>query len=163
MWPIRQAMSSFIRLPHGIVWPWFALGLMLPLMVVVLFIAKPAEAGWPGASFRLTVDVSSGGTVKVNQNASSSYPANYTFESGTRVLLVAVPAFGYRFNNWGGDLSGTTNPTLILIDCDKSITANFSINWPLVGTIIGSIVIIGFLVVAFIIRRAYNFNWKRVN
>lgn len=93
------------------------------------------------------------GIVKVNQDTPSSYPFTYTFDSDTHVSLEAVPAFGYVFNNWSGDLSGTTNPTAIKMDCDKSITASFSFNWPLVGSIVGSLVLAGLLVVVLIIRR----------
>ena len=76
----------------------------------------------------MTVDVSpgDGGIVKVIQTIPSSYPFTYTFDEGMNVRLEAVPAPGYIFNNWSGDLSGTTNPTTIAIDCNKSITANFS-------------------------------------
>jgi hypothetical protein len=37
-----------------------------------------------------------------------------------------VSASGYHFVNWSGDLSGSTNPATIVVDCDKKITANFS-------------------------------------
>ena len=73
------------------------------------------------------MDVSpGGGTVKVEQAAPSSYPVTYTFDNGKNVRLEAVPTSGYVFNNWSGDLSGTINPTTILMECNKSITANFS-------------------------------------
>jgi len=72
------------------------------------------------------VSPSSGGTVKVDQTVASSYPAVYPFRNGTNVRLEAVPASGYLFNDWSGDLSHTTNPTTIVIDCDKRIIANFS-------------------------------------
>jgi hypothetical protein len=79
-------------------------------------------------SFRLTVDVSpaDGGIVKVGQAASFSYPATYDFENGTYVNLEAIPASGYLFNGWSGDLSDNTNPTTIVIDCNKRIIASFS-------------------------------------
>jgi len=74
------------------------------------------------------VDVSpnGGGTVKVEQLVSSSYPVSYNFKSGENARLEAVPASVYRFDNWSGDLSGDTNPSTIVVDCDKNITANFS-------------------------------------
>jgi len=74
------------------------------------------------------VDVSpnGGGTVKVNQFVPSSYPVSYDFGSGENIRLEAVPTSGYRFDNWSGDLSGATNPTTIVMDCNKSITASFS-------------------------------------
>ena len=67
-----------------------------------------------------------GGTVKVIQTIPSSYPFTYTFDAGMNVRLEAVPAPGYIFNNWSGDLTSATSPTTIVIDCNKSITANFS-------------------------------------
>ena len=74
------------------------------------------------------MDVSSeGGIVKVDQTALSSYPATLTFISGSTVQLEAVPATGYHFDGWSGDLSGTSNPATITIECNKMVTANFSL------------------------------------
>ena len=74
----------------------------------------------------MDVSPSGNGDIKVDENIPSSYPSDSTITSGTQVNLKAVPAPGYRFTNWSGDLSGTTNPTTLAIDCTKSITANFS-------------------------------------
>jgi len=76
----------------------------------------------------LTVDVSpnDGGTIEVDQTAMSPYPLTLTLTSGISVNLKAVPAPGYHFNHWSGDLSGTNNPTTVVISCNKDITANFS-------------------------------------
>ena len=74
----------------------------------------------------MDVSPGDGGTVKVNQTTSSSYPATYDFEKGAYVNLEAIPASGYLFNNWSGSLSGNTSPTTIMIDCNKWITASFS-------------------------------------
>ena len=74
------------------------------------------------------MDVSPGnsGVIQINQSASSSYPFTSTSSSGEAVSLEAVPAPGYRFDNWNGDLAGTNNPTTLVISCNKKITANFS-------------------------------------
>ncbi len=96
---------------------------------------------------------SSNGIIKIDQGAPLSYPFTLYLEDGTTVTIEAVPAFGYVFDSWSGDLSGTTNPAILIMDCDKSITANFSIDWTLVGTAIGSLVMVGFLVSVLIIRR----------
>ena len=63
----------------------------------------------------------------IDQTAVPSYPHTYTFNTGASVNLEAVPAPGYRFENWSGALSGSENPATIVIDCNKNITANFSL------------------------------------
>jgi len=72
------------------------------------------------------VSPSGGGIVEVDETDASSYPATSIFTSGASVRLEAVPASGYRFDSWSGDLSGATNPTVITIDCNKKVTAKFS-------------------------------------
>ena len=62
----------------------------------------------------------------LNGTPAPAYPAYYDFKNGTHVSLEAVPASGYLFDNWSEDLSGNTNPTTIVVDCKKSIIANFS-------------------------------------
>ena len=51
--------------------------------------------------------------------------ADGTYPNGTSVKLTALPASGYHFNSWSGDLTGNTNPVTIIIDNNKNITANF--------------------------------------
>jgi uncharacterized repeat protein (TIGR02543 family) len=41
------------------------------------------------------------------------------------VTLTANPASDYGFDRWSGDLTGSTNPTTIVMDEDKAITAHF--------------------------------------
>jgi hypothetical protein len=94
-----------------------------------------------------------GGIIEVNETNPYSYPSNYEFGNGTVISLTAVPNFFYRFSNWGGDLSGNVNPISLLIDCDKSITANFSLNWPFWGGI--SCFVLAALFVIFIIVKRY--------
>jgi hypothetical protein len=65
------------------------------------------------------------GSVEVNGDVPASYPYIRIFTSNTYVTFKAVPASGYAFDRWSGDLSGTANPAILLVDCNKSITANF--------------------------------------
>lgn len=74
----------------------------------------------------MDVEPSAGGTIEVEQTAPSSYPTTLSFKNGTSVHLEAEPAPGYQFSNWSGGLSGTANPTTILINCNKKVTAHFS-------------------------------------
>jgi len=103
------------------------------------------------------VSPSNGGTVEIGEATPSFYPTTSTFASGASVLLEAVPAAGYRFSHWGGDLSGADNPTTIVMDCNKKITANFSLvqpNWWLaLGAIAGATVIA--VILGLILRRLF--------
>ena len=87
-----------------------------------------ANFGLIGVTHNLTVNVTpdGGGDIEVNGVAPGSYPYNYTFNDSDLVDLNAVPAGGYSFVNWSGNLSGSTNPTNITMDSDKSVTANFA-------------------------------------
>ena len=44
------------------------------------------------------------------------------------IRLTAVPEENYKFINWSGDLTGTANPTEIILDQNKSITVNFDVD-----------------------------------
>jgi len=53
-----------------------------------------------------------------------SCPGN-EYEPGTQVRLTAVPASGYVFDCWGGNVSGSSAIATIIMDSDKSIIAHF--------------------------------------
>ena len=59
-----------------------------------------------------------GGSVTLN-------PTGGSYASGTSVTLTAVPNSGYLFSSWSGGLTGSTNPATIIMDGNKTITANF--------------------------------------
>lgn len=100
------------------------------------------------------MDVGQGsGAVKVDQVVLPAYPFTLNLDDGAVVTLKAVPAFGYRFDGWSDDVSHSDNPATIRIDCDKSVTANFSVNWLLIAGSTSGIVLIGLLTVVLIVRR----------
>ncbi len=74
----------------------------------------------------MDVSPSGGGAVELNQTALSSYPFSTTFDNGESVQFKAVPAPGYQFDSWSGDLSGNITPSTVVVDCTKGVTANFS-------------------------------------
>ncbi len=80
-------------------------------------------------------------------------PFTGTYDAGTIVSLEAVPSFGYVFKGWEKHIDSTENPEYIVMDCNKYITASFAVNWRLVGTYIGSLVLVIFLIAVLIIRR----------
>jgi uncharacterized repeat protein (TIGR02543 family) len=70
-------------------------------------------------SYALTVGITGSGYVVKSPNM-SSYP------SGTTVTLTATPLAGSAFAGWSGDLTGLTNPTTVVLDSNKSVTATFT-------------------------------------
>ena len=69
-------------------------------------------------SFTLTTNA-------VNGNITLDLPAG-TYTSGATASVSATPSPGYDFTGWRGDLSGSTNPTNLVMNGNKSITANFT-------------------------------------
>lgn len=57
-----------------------------------------------------------------------SIVASANYGHGTKVQLTAVPAAGWRFSHWEGDLEGSKNPAEIVVDMQKSVTAVFVSN-----------------------------------
>ncbi len=49
-----------------------------------------------------------------------------SFESDSVVILTATPGICYEFSNWSGDLTGNLNPAVIILDKNKSVTAEFT-------------------------------------
>jgi len=68
----------------------------------------------------VTSDPEAGGSVNLN-------PAQPEggYESGTSVQLTAMPAEGYAFGSWSGDLTGSVNPGTIVMNSAKVVTAKF--------------------------------------
>jgi YD repeat-containing protein len=67
--------------------------------------------------FTLAVNVVGSGTVTKN-------PDQPVYSAATSVTLTAVNG-SQGFTEWSGDLTGSTNPTNIVMDGDKSVTATF--------------------------------------
>jgi len=55
-------------------------------------------------------------------------PAKASYDQGETVTLTATPDTGYSFSSWSGDASGTSPSTTVLMDRNKSVTANFTAN-----------------------------------
>jgi hypothetical protein len=70
------------------------------------------------AGYTVTLQPATGGSITLS-------PSGGVYASGTVVTVTAVAASGYRFGSWGGALSGTTNPTTLLVNGNKTISATF--------------------------------------
>ncbi len=58
---------------------------------------------------------------------------------GSIVSLDPVPAAGWHFVGWSGDLSGSDDPASITMDGDKAVTATFAIDQHTLDvTVVGS-------------------------
>jgi hypothetical protein len=71
--------------------------------------------------YRLTAD----------PRASVSAPAVQHLPLGTEIRLSAVPAFGYRFDGWSGDIVSSDPQVAATLGLTTRLTANFSLVMPL--------------------------------
>jgi hypothetical protein len=55
-----------------------------------------------------------------------SNPSGPTHPAGTVVQLTAIPATGWQFSGWSGDLTGAANPATVMMNGPKSVTAIFT-------------------------------------
>ena len=85
---------------------------------IVMDSDKSISASFSRITYTLSVSASNGSI--------SLSPAGGIYNSGTVVTLTATPASGYKFDGWGGAVSGTANPISITMDVNKSVSANFS-------------------------------------
>ncbi len=72
-------------------------------------------------TYSLSLQVTGSGSV-------SRSPDQPLYAQGTVVTLTATPSVGYTFTGWSVDSTGSTNPTSITINGNKSITAAFTQN-----------------------------------
>ena len=70
-------------------------------------------------AYTLSLSINGDGSVESDPDESG-----YTY--GEEVLLTATPDPGWSFTQWGGDLSGSTNPTTIAMTSNKVISATFT-------------------------------------
>jgi hypothetical protein len=79
---------------------------------------KSVTAHFSQNEFTLTVNTIGEGIVTKDPNQA-------TYSYGTTVELTAIPASGWMFDYWDGDLTGSENPKNILMDGDKVVNVYF--------------------------------------
>jgi hypothetical protein len=67
-------------------------------------------------------------TVVATHGSVARIPDQPTYNAGTPVQITASPAVGYHFTSWSGDTVSSVNPVTIVMNADKTVTANFAIN-----------------------------------
>lgn len=92
----------------------------MPVRIDNIFVSPDWEDVVPEglAAYSLVVN-SSNGSVSLD-------PELTVYPHGTEVTLTAVPASGYAFSYWSGAASGSTNPLVLTMDGNKTITAHFT-------------------------------------
>ena len=79
----------------------------------------PLTALLANAGFTLSLSTQGQGMIQ-------SSPSSPTHPAGTVVQLTAIPAAGWQFSGWSGDLTGNANPATIVMNGSKSVTAIFT-------------------------------------
>ncbi|MFC1920747.1 hypothetical protein ACFLYQ_03370 [Chloroflexota bacterium] len=96
---------------------------------------------------------SGGGIVRLDGVALPRFPYTLEISNGTTVFVEAVPSFGHVFDGWSGDLDTPEYTTILMVDCNKEISATFHTDWLLFGSIGGCLALVIFLVSVLLIRR----------
>lgn len=78
---------------------------------------KTVTATFTQNVYTLTTSVVGSGSVDLNSTGPYSY--------GDTVRLTGLPASGWNFKYWSGDITGSANPTTLLMTGNFSVTANF--------------------------------------
>jgi len=68
--------------------------------------------------YTLNISIIGGGDVRVS-------PDQNVYEADTEVTLTAIADLGWNFDHWEGDVTGSLNPEIVLMDSDKNVTAVF--------------------------------------
>lgn len=79
---------------------------------------KTVTVAWT-TQYQLTTSVN-------NASYGSVSPSGTTWQDAGNVTVTAIANINYKFTDWGGDLSGITNPATLFMDGPKSVTANFA-------------------------------------
>jgi hypothetical protein len=77
------------------------------------------QGGTVQEDLMVTASPSNGGTI-------TRSPDQTRYTSDSSVTLTANPESGYVFTRWEGDLTGSANPTTILMNGDKAVAAVFT-------------------------------------
>jgi len=86
----------------------------LPQQSDILGDDKPVTA----ATHNLTISINGQGSISPGEG-------EYEYPSGTQVAINVSPIFGWDFDHWSGDATGTSPTIIITMDSDRHVTAYF--------------------------------------
>jgi uncharacterized repeat protein (TIGR02543 family) len=107
--PKKRKSSSLSYLVLG--------GIVIAGVAALLLLKKDKPAAV--AKYYLSLHINGSGSVHRS-------PGGNPYAEGQIVTLTAGLNNGWQFDGWGGDLTGMENPTTIIMNSDKDVTANFS-------------------------------------
>jgi len=90
--------------------------LYLLIASLLIFSCSPEEV----VTYKLSVTVTPDGAGNVN-------PASGTYDENEQITINVVASPDYVFSGWSGDWSGSNTPLALVMDSDKTLTANFVI------------------------------------
>ncbi len=79
-----------------------------------------------GTCYTLLTSAQPNGAGHVNASLAPNCGNGSRYAAGTVVQLGAVSEYGYVFDHWSGAATGALNPLSLLMDGDKTLTANFA-------------------------------------
>jgi hypothetical protein len=98
---------------------WYSLPLGFPSGYDIL---DSADYNIVPTTLTYTMSTSTSGT---GTGTVQALPGTGALTRGTHVLVSATPAPGSSFSHWTGDLSGSDNPAMLILDGDKNANAVF--------------------------------------
>lgn len=81
----------------------------------------------PPTEYTLSLNATGNGRVRVNGNL-KALPYTESFDTNAQVLVEAVPLGGWLFAGWSGDLAGSTNPVVVKMTGDWTLTSGFEVD-----------------------------------
>ena len=88
-------------------------------LTVLMDSNKNIEAHFLEEKYILTIDIEGEGIVNIA-------PEKLAYVQDELVDIEAIPAQGWSFSHWSGDLTSSDNPETVTMDDDKTITAHFT-------------------------------------
>lgn len=77
------------------------------------------------ASFEDTIPLHTLTTNVSPEEGGTIHPSEGEFSTGDAIEIEATPAEGYMFDRWEDDLTGNSNPDLLLFNANRTVTAHF--------------------------------------